>query len=276
MGKSLGRYLDVKGFETCSYDLVDGYDIANYDQLNEYINNENPDMIYHLAAQAFLGPGEEDPYNDIRVNQFGIINLLKCLEDKDIPMVYTSSGAVYGVGEIPHRESNVCIPVSNYGVSKLAAENYLRKWVVTTGIDAKVVRFSSVYGPHRKHGPVNIFINKALANEPLTIFGTGAQTRDMLHIEDAVRGLDLVMERGKRGEVYNIGIGEENSVAEVAKIIQRFLGAQVIYAKHDLSVFDLSRSWYDISKARTLGFRPRLDLTLGISSTIFDMQEGKD
>lgn len=273
VGSNVMGHLREKGFEVFNYDIVEGLDITDYEQLKKCLDDEEFDMVYHLAAQAFLGPGEEDPYRDAEINVFGMINLLRCLEEHDIPMVYTSSGAVYGISPVlPHVEDAICIPVSNYGVSKLAAEKYLKKWVVTKGIDARIVRFSSVYGPGRKHGPVNIFINKALRNEPLTIYGTGAQTRDMVHIDDALIGLELVLERGRRGEIYNIGTGEEYSVAEVAKIIQKQRSVSITYVKHDMGPFDLARSWYNIEKAKKLGYRPRMDLELGINSTMFDIE----
>jgi len=273
IGSNLVEYLYERDHEVFNYDIVKGYDIMDYDQLEGVIRQNSFDMIYHLAAQAFLGPGEENPYRDIGINISGMVNLLRCLEGFDIPMVYTSSGAVYGIGPVPHREDLVCKPVSNYGCSKLAAEKYLQKWVITKGIDAKIVRFSSVYGPGRNHGPVNIFINKGMKNEPLTVHGTGMQTRDLTHIDDALRGLELVMERGRRGEIYNIGLGEEHSVAEVAKIVQRQFSVPIVNVKHQLEPFDLLRSWYDITKAKGLGYRAKMDLELGIGSTIFDMKE---
>ena len=169
----------------------------------------------------------------------------------------------------------ICTPVSNYGVSKLAAEKYLQKWVITKGIDAKIVRYSSVYGAGRMHGPVNIFINKALAGQPLTVYGTGTQTRDLTYIDDAICGTELVMERGQRGEVYNVGLGREHSVAEVARMISKHFSTSIEFVRHDLGPFDLSRSWYDITTIKGLGYVPKTDLALGISCTIFDLKEGR-
>ena len=273
IGSNLINHLKKRNLEVFNYDIVKGFDITNFVQLRKCFEKENFDMVFHLAAQAFLGPGEKDPCWDVKVNVFGMINLLTCLEEYDLPTVYTSSGAVYGISPIlPHEESAPCIPISNYGISKLAAENYLKKWVITKDINAKVVRFSSVYGTGRTHGPVNIFINKALKNEPLTIYGMGTQTRDLVYIDDAIKGLELVMDEGRRGEIYNIGLGEEHSVLEVAKIIQEKTDAPIKHIKYDLGPFDLSRSWYNITKARSLGYDPQTDLETGISLTIFDTQ----
>jgi len=274
IGQNLVKYLEERDHDVFNYDLNEGYDITDFNQLRGVIET-GFDQIYHVAAQAFLGPGENDPCMDMRVNGFGMLNLLKCLEDENIPMVYTSSGAVYGLSEIPHKEDLVCVPMSNYGVSKLAAENYLRKWVKTMGIDAKITRFSSVYGPHRKHGPVNIFINLAKQRKPITVYGQGTQTRDLVHVHDAIRGVERVLERGKRGEIYNIGLGEEHSVMEVAKIVTSVINVPIEHVKYEQSAFDLPRSWFDITKVQKLGYNPMMPLELGIRSTIFDMERGE-
>lgn len=271
LGSHLVKYLE--SHEVMSYDIKEGYDITDIAQLQKVFQDEEPEKVYHLAGQAFMKPGEESPYRDLDINAKGMINLLKVLEEHPAPMVYTSSGAVYGFSKVPHREDELCMPVSNYGVSKLAAEGYLRKWVVTKGLDAKIVRFSSVYGPGRNHGPVNVFVNKALRGEPLTVYGDGKQTRDMTYYLDAIRGMELVLDRGHKGDVYNIGSGVEHSVLEVAEILSTNLGVEIEFTRHEFAAFDLKRSWYDISKACRLGYKPQVGLSEGIRLTVEGMKE---
>jgi len=235
-----------------------------------------PDQIYHLAGQAYLNTGEANPYNDLDVNAKGMINLLRLTENTDISLIYTSTGAVYGLSEVPHKEDSACRPMCNYGISKLAAELYLQKWVSTRGVDAKIVRFSSIYGPGRRAGPVNVFLRQAINGKPITVHGSGSQTRDYVHVEDVVRGMELVQERGQRGHIYNLGFGEEHSVAEVAGIVQQiYPSTSIEYVKAEYSPYDLPRSWFDITKARGLGYNPRMHLELGIRSTAFDMENSQ-
>jgi len=267
LGSHLVSYLR-NNHVVVNYDIKEGYDIRDLEMLKRVFASEGFDQVYHLAAQAFLGPGEENPKRDLDINAGGMLNLLTCLEEYDIPMVYTSSGAVYGLSKVPHREDELCLPVSNYGVSKYAAENYLRKWVITRDINARIVRFSSVYGPGRKHGPVNIFVNKALQGAPLTVYGTGKQTRDMIYYMDAIRGVQRVLERGKKGEIYNLGSGIEHSVLDVARILDDIMDVEIVYVEHELAPFDLKRSWYDITKAQKLGYIPGVGLREGIGLTI--------
>jgi UDP-glucose 4-epimerase len=270
VGNALVERLKSQGHDVFNYDIKhdERYDITDGDRLMDVFYKFDPDQVYHICAQAFLKPGEQNPEMDIKINEFGMINLLKCLEGTDIPMVYTSSGAVYGLSNVPHSEYSMCIPVSNYGISKYATEQYLRKWVITKNVNARIIRFSSVYGPNRTEGPVNIFINKALKGEPLTVYGDGKQTRDMIYIDDALDGLQLVLEDGIRGETYNIGTGVESSVLDVAEIISRQTDAKIVFVPYEMSAFDLKRSWYNIDKIVKLGFVPLHDLEMGITLTM--------
>lgn len=268
VGAHLVNYLKEKRHDVTNYDIKEGFDITDYEQLRAVFRNGEFERVYHLAAQAFLGPGERDPYRDLDINAKGMINLLRVLEENPIPMVYTSSGAVYGLSKVPHREDETPIPASNYGISKYTAENYLRKWVITKGINAKIIRFSSVYGRGRTEGPVNIFLNKALKGEKLTVYGDGLQTRDMVYIEDALKGLDVVMEKGEIGELYNIGTGIESSVMQVANIISDIFGSEIVFIEHEYGPFDLKRSWYNISKISKLGYQPKYTLEEGIKLTL--------
>lgn len=269
IGSHLVRYLINEGDEVFNYDIVGGHDITKLYQLENAFEWFEPDRVFHLAGQAFMAPGEKDPHRDVTINTFGMINLLTCLEEWDIPMVYTSSGAVYGISPIlPHKEDAPCFPVSNYGVSKLAGEYYLKKWVATKGVNAKILRFSSVYGLGRSHGPVNIFINKAFESKPLAVYGDGSQTRDLTYIMDAILGLRIVGDKGTPGEIYNIGSGVETSVREVAEIIAENLGAEITYVEHEFSQFDLKRSWYDLTKANNIGYFPQYTVERGIRRTM--------
>jgi len=263
--------LEVINFD---YKQTREHDIADLYKVEAFLAEHEPEYIYHIAAQSFLKPGEDDPWNDLKVNAIGMVNLLESITklDFDPTLLYTSTGAVYGLSELPHREDKICRPMGNYGVSKLAAEFYLKKWVVTQGLDAKIVRFSSVYGHKRRAGPVNIFCRQALNGGPITVYGTGSQTRDVIHVNDVCRGLERVAERGKAGEVYNVGCGEEHSILEIARVVRKAKSAEITYKKHAKSTFDLPRSWFDISKVERLGWKPEIDLPTGVAMTLKELE----
>lgn len=228
-----------------------------------------------MAGSVSMKPAEDNPLRDFKTNLTGMINLLRLVDEYSASLVYTSTGAVYGATpDIPFRENSLCIPVSNYGVSKLACEHYLKKWVLTREIDAKIARFFSVYGCGRKEGPINVFIERALKGEPLIIYGDGTNTRDFTHISDAILGVQLVMERGGRGEIYNIANGREASVNDVAEIIREiFPRVRVRYQPTKYPVFDLARSYADLVRAKHIGYTPRVTLKDGIVRTVEEYRQ---
>lgn len=232
----------------------------------------NIEQVYHIGGQAYLDVGESNPYYDVDVNIKGMINLLKLCREYDARMVFTSTGAVYGQTEVPHKEDSPCNPMSNYGCSKLSAETYLKKYSATEGVDARIVRFSSIYGEGRKAGPVNIFLRLAHDGKPLLLNGGGMQTRDYVYVEDVCDGMMRVMEYGRRGEVYNLGYGEERTVRDVADIVHDMYPDTVVKTvSGDYNLYDVQRSWFNIDKAKKLGYNPRYDLELGIRYT--DMKQ---
>lgn len=271
LGSHLVEYLREKGYEVIEYDLKTGQDILDFEQLHSVFEENKLDATFHLAAQAFVGPGEKDPYLDLDINGKGMLNMLRCVEEFGVPLVFSSSGAVYGQTSTElNTEDSLPRPTANYGCSKRYAELVLQKWVLNTGIEAKIVRFSSVYGPDRTHGPVNIFINKALKGEVLTVFGSGEQTRDLIHVSDACRGLELVLEKGEPGEIYNIGYGLAHSILQVAQTVHNLTGAPVVFVEgHEFTKFDVLQSKFDTTKARReLGFEAQVDLKKGIQLTL--------
>jgi len=278
IGSRLIKHFQERDLEVVNFDYRENknHDIAELGKVRAFLAEHEPEYIYHIAAQSFLKPGEDDPWNDLRINAIGMVNLLESIVrlDFDPTLLYTSTGAVYGLSELPHRETSLCRPMGNYGVSKLAAEFYLQKWVAVQGLDAKIVRFSSVYGHKRKAGPVNIFCQQALKGGPITVWGNGSQTRDVIHVDDVCRGIERVAERGKAGEVYNVGCGEEHSVLEIARQVKKAIrGVKITFKKHGKSAFDLPRSWFDISKVKGLNWEPKIDLPLGVGLTLKDLEE---
>jgi len=262
------------GDEVFTFDIAENprHDIVDSNIVRSVLEEFEPDVIYHTAAQSFLDVGEEKPGKDININLGGMLNLLYAVQTLDIDpiLVFTSSGAVYGLGPLPHEESQACNPLCNYGVTKLAAEKYLKKWAVTQGVKGRIVRFSSVYGHGRPAGPVNIFINQADQGGPLTVYGTGSQTRDMISIEDVCPGLIKVAERGRRGEVYNIGGEKQMTVAELADLLGDLTPLKLAVEHRPHFTEDHAGRLPLLTKVQGLGWRQRVDVTDGLRRMLPD------
>ena len=280
IGKNLVKYLKGLNHEVIEYDIVSGFDITDYNQLRSVFKDHSiaeGDHVYHLAAQAYVAPGEADPYKDLQINGVGMINMLRCVEEFKPRLVFSSSGAVYGLtNSFPHAEDAVLRPTANYGCTKRLAELYLQKWAMMHGVVGRIVRFSSVYGPGRgPNGPVNAFLAKAEKGEPLTVYGDGSQTRDLIYVYDACAGMHTVMHRGVAGEIYNIGLGVEHSVLDVARLVSSLTGAPIEFVlSHRFSKFDVQRSYYNIGKVSRLGYSPIYSLEDGVSTT-YTLERGK-
>lgn len=209
--------------------------------------------IYHLAAQTAVTTSLVDPVEDFEINARGTLNILEEIRKtgRKIPIVFASTNKVYGaltdiaIGNLDGRdmpkdellrtngvsEDRPLDFSTPYGCSKGVADQYVLDYAKSYGIPTAVLRMSCIYGPRQfgteDQGWVAHFLIRALAGEPITIFGDGNQGRDILHVSDAVTAYRAVMARIGRfhGRAYNLGGGPRNAVslnvvlAEIARIV---------------------------------------------------------
>lgn len=200
------------------------------------------------------------------MNATGTLNLLEAALDSDIKkIINASSSSVYGtVRYLPFDEEHPTLPVSPYGVSKLAAEHYCRVFSELYGLKTISLRYFTVYGPRmRPDLAISIFTKKALANEPIEIFGDGTKTRDFTCIDDVVEANMLAMHRGSGG--FNIGGGHRISINDLAESIIRVnnSSSRITYAPPVKG--DAEHTFADTKKAeRELGWRPKVSLEEGL------------
>jgi UDP-glucose 4-epimerase len=229
------------------------------------------DVCFHLAAQADVGTSVERPEYDAEVNVLGTLRVLEAARAAGAHVVFSSTGgAIYGECERPAREDDPLTPVSPYGASKLAGEQYLATWNRLHGTGHVALRFANVYGPRQlpklEGGVIAIFMNRIAAGEPVTIFGDGRQTRDFVYVQDVVAA--LLAAAGHLSGVFNVGTGVETSVNELYETLRNVTGtdAEPEYAPARLG--DLLRSVVDVSLAeRELGWRPQRMLADGLAET---------
>lgn len=248
-------------------------DICDGSELSTVINNFEPNIIYHLAAQMDVRKSVADPQFDAQVNIVGGLNLLEaarqCKTLKKIVFASTG-GAIYGEQDyFPADEQHSQNPVSPYGIAKLALEKYLHFYHRQYGIKYTALRFANVYGPrqnpHGEAGVVAIFFNKILNNENLLINGKGEQTRDFVFVQDVVR---VALEAGKNQFIgcYNIGTAIETDINTLAQTILKVSGAKVSIEHREQAVGEQMRSVISSAKLEK-------DFKLKISTSL---EEGLD
>lgn len=227
---------------------------------------EDIECVFHNAAQGGVKFSVENPNKTHEINVTGTLNILEASVNSDVKKVINaSSSSVYGkVLYMPFNEEHPTVPVSPYGVSKLAAEHYCRVFNEIYGLETVSLRYFTVFGQRmRPDLAINIFTRKALNNEPIEIFGDGEKTRDFTYIDNIVKANMLAMKRGSG--VYNIGSGQRVSINEIAEKIVTIVGSESEIIYSEAVKGDAEHTWANVSKARKeLGYMPVIGLDEGL------------
>ena len=230
-----------------------------------------PQLCFHLAAQADVRVSVERPDHDADVNVLGTIRVLEAARRHGAKIVFSSTGgAIYGECDGPAREDHERLPLAPYGTSKLAGEEYLATYNRLYGTGHVSLRYGNVYGPrqdpHGEAGVVAIFMNLLLEDGTPKIFGDGTQTRDYVYVGDVAEATLAAAEH--EGGVMNVGTGIETSVLELYDHIQRAAGAERQPEFAPPRAGELQRSVLDPSQAKSeLGWEPVHSLDQGLRET---------
>jgi UDP-glucose 4-epimerase len=247
-------------------------------ELAAAVAEARPEVVYHLAAQIDVRRSVADPLHDARVKVLGTIAVAKAALGAGCRrLVFASSGGtVYGEPDpsaLPIDETYPPGTTNPYGVAKRSAEDYLASFAELHGLEPVSLRLGNIYGPrqdpHGEAGVVAIFCNRLLADEPVTIFGDGRQTRDYVFVEDVV---DAFVAGGEHpdapGARVNIGTGVETSVLELYDALREVagFGAEPTFAPARAG--ELARIALDWARAsQVLGWRPKTGLAEGLGRT---------
>jgi dTDP-glucose 4,6-dehydratase len=226
---TLGSLRSVDGRP--NYRLMKG-DIADGDAISRAFPDFRPDRVIHLAAESHVDRSIMGAKAFVETNVVGTFTLLECARRywQDLPapardafrFLHVSTDEVYGAlgAEGAFTETSRYDPSSPYAATKAASDHLARAWGRTYAMPVIVSNCSNNYGPHQfPEKLIPLAILNALEECPLPVYGDGSQVRDWLHVEDHVRALDLIAERGRPGETYNIGGRNERRNIEVLRAI---------------------------------------------------------
>ena len=238
----------------------------------------NLDAIFLLAGTALVRPSFDDPIGDLRRNVVDLLTFLEAARARRLQamVVHASSAAVYGQPRrLPIRVDDPTVPISPYGVSKLAAEHYVRIYAEAHGLRTAVVRPFSVYGPGLRKQVVWDMLGKLLGPTPPTLHGTGAETRDFVHVEDLCSALETLASSGATGGVYNVCRGEEVTIASLGAMVSRLARGPAFGFNGQGRAGDPERWRGDAESTRALGWEPKIQLEDGLRETVEWYQDQK-
>jgi UDP-glucose 4-epimerase len=265
--------------------VVDDFSSGKREQLNasaELLEHDirdpfavEADVVFHLAAQADVQTSMKRPAFDAAVNVVGTVNALEASPGAQV-IFASSGGAGYGEVTEPADEQAPFLPLSPYGLAKKCGEEYLAGWNRIHGSSHVALRFGNVYGPRQdaglEGGVVAIFLERMARGDETVIFGDGGQSRDFVYVGDVVAALLAAVGRG--GGPYNVGTGEDTTVAQLHAACAAVAGSTAAARNEPARLGDVLRSALDVSLIeRELGWRAQVPLDEGLRRTWAWMQE---
>ncbi len=251
-------------------DFVHG-DVCDLDLMLQLVPGH--DAVVHFAAESHVDRSVESAAEFVRTNVGGTQSVLEAALRSGVQrVVHVSTDEVYGSTEHGSwTEESPLLPNSPYAASKAGSDLIARAYWRTHGLDVSITRCSNNYGPYQHPEKlIPLFTTNLLEGLPVPLYGDGANVREWLHVDDHCRAVQLVLEGGRAGEVYNVGGGEERTNRQITELLLARLGADRSAVRHvaDRKGHDL-RYALDGTKIREeLGYRPLVPFARGLADTV--------
>jgi len=243
--------------------------------MGEIIQKEQPDLVFHMAAQTSVTQSTKDPIGDANANVLGTLRLLEASRRVGVEKIIYSctGGALYGDPDnIPVADDAPLAPVAPYGMSKWVAEQYLDFYYRLYRLRYTSLRYGNVFGPrqdpHGEAGVVAIFSQAMLEGKQPSIFGDGAQERDFISVFDVIDANLAAIDRGD-GKAMNIATGEATSVNRIFELLQVITGYKWDPLHAPQRSGEVYRIALDSSRAaQEIGWSPKVSLEEGLRMTV--------
>lgn len=287
--------IQIVNVDKCDYcarvDNVDGHfprytlvlaDITDKKIMKEVFNLHEPTHVIHFAAQSFVDLSFEQSFQFTRDNVLGTHVLLETIRNygRIQKFVHVSTDEVYGEveGHVTCDESAPLNPMNPYAASKAAAELYVKAYTKCYNLPCVITRGNNVFGPKQyPEKVVPIFIRQILEGTPVTIHGTGEMRRNFIYVSDVCRAVDIILQKGKIGETYNIGTQFEYSIMEMYMMLAAISGLITqVQCVPDPRPHNDSRYCIDSSKLRELGWSEDSDFEDKLRKTFKWYKENAD
>ncbi|MCF6266081.1 MAG: NAD-dependent epimerase/dehydratase family protein [Desulfuromusa sp.] len=253
--------------------IIEG-DIRNADTVSQAA--DDCDAIVHLAAVASVQASVDDPIGTHEVNLIGTVNLLEAAKQHSIKrFVFASSAAVYGNTEVmPVSETTSLSPLTPYAADKLASEYYIDFYRRQYGCLPAVFRFFNIFGSRQDpsspySGVISIFMQRAINNQPITVFGDGEQSRDFVYVADLVQLLaDAVEKKNSHHLPMNVGNGSQTNLNQLLDLIREFSENKLDVSYVTARPGDIRHSLADNTFVRKImSYQPQYSVASGLKIT---------
>ncbi len=253
------RYSFIKG-DICDPEVVDK-------------SMKNIDTVVHFAAESHVDRSISSGTEFVHTNVLGTNVLLENAMKNDIErFIHISTDEVYGsIQKGSFIENDILNPSSPYSASKAGSDLLVRSYFTTHGLPAVITRCTNNFGPYQyPEKLIPLFITNLLESRKVPVYGTGKNVRDWVYVLDHCRAIDFIIQKGKTGEIYNIGSGNERTNVEITEKILELLGKDksMIQFVEDRKGHDFRYS-LDFSKIKKLGWKPAYDFETALSETVY-------
>ena len=249
---------------------------SNYEKL---VNGQ--DLVYHLISTTVPTTSNQQIAEELKGNVVLSANLFEACVHQDVKKVVflSSGGTVYGrESRCPIDEKTPTNPITSYGIQKVSIEKLLYLYNYMYGLDYRIIRLTNPYGPYQRPngilGAVTTFTYKALRGEEIVVYGDGSVVRDFIYIDDAVRGIQRIVNGDEKHHTFNLGCGYGTSIKQVLETIEKALGIQVKIKYTEARKVDVPVNYLDIGRyEKAYGRLNPISLEEGIKKTAVFMKE---
>ena len=276
--KILTKTLSKKNNITNSHNVkIEKIDLVNFKRLGQIIEKFKPDIIIHLAGNTSHSKSFEEPLEDIESNAKTTLFMLEKIRELGLSCKFVLGSTFIVIGKptkLPVTESTPCNPTTIYGTNKLASEHFCKIYHDVYGLDTVIFRITNSYGPREQvistKNAVNFLIYEAFNRKEISIYNKGKFFRDFIYIDDVVSGINVILKKGKSGELYWISSGKKTWFYEFANILEKNTNCKVVYPKTPTYTkkVDVGNFIVNNAKLRKLGWSPKISINVGIKKTL--------
>ena len=273
--KTLSKKKNIK--KSAKKIQIEKIDLTNFQQLGKIIEKFKPDVIIHLAGNASHSKSFENPLKDIDSNAKTTLFMLEKIRKLNTQCKFILGSTFIVIGrpkKLPVNENTPCNPTTIYGTNRLSSEYFCKIYHEVYGLHTNIFRITNSYGPREqiipKKNAVNFLIYKSFKKEEISIYNQGKFFRDFIYIDDVISGINIILKKGKSGELYWISSGKRTWFYEFGGILEKTTGCKVKYSETPVYTkkVDVGNFVVSNSKLRKLGWSPKISVDVGVKKTL--------